>query len=90
MVFEFDQKKSINNKDKHGIDFEEAQLLWLDPDAVEIRARTVGEDRKLLIARFRNEFWSAVFTYRHKKIRIISVRISRENEKEIYLGKGIR
>jgi hypothetical protein len=30
MKFEFDPNKSASNKIKHGIDFEEAQKLWLD------------------------------------------------------------
>ncbi|WP_394330310.1 BrnT family toxin [Lunatimonas lonarensis] len=30
--------------------------------------------------------WSAVYTIRNNKIRIISVRKSRENEKEIYFS----
>lgn len=30
MEFEFDERKSAANKAKHGIDFVEAQALWLD------------------------------------------------------------
>jgi uncharacterized DUF497 family protein len=30
MDFEFDLKKSASNRKKHGIDFEEAQELWID------------------------------------------------------------
>jgi hypothetical protein len=30
MQFEFDEAKSQGNKAKHGIDFIEAQALWLD------------------------------------------------------------
>jgi uncharacterized DUF497 family protein len=30
MKFEFDPAKSASNKDKHGIDFVEAQVLWAD------------------------------------------------------------
>jgi uncharacterized protein len=84
MEFEFDPKKSAKNKEKHGIDFIEAQSLWLDPEKVEINARTVGEPRKMIIAMLNDKVWSAIFTMRINKIRIISVRKSRENEKEIY------
>jgi uncharacterized DUF497 family protein len=31
-VFEFDEEKSASNRAKHGIDFEQAQRVWLDPD----------------------------------------------------------
>jgi hypothetical protein len=30
MGFEYDPAKSAENKRKHGIDFEEAQILWGD------------------------------------------------------------
>ncbi|GAB6162735.1 BrnT family toxin [Desulfothermus naphthae] len=77
-------KKTKKNKEKHGIDFVEAQKLWEDPYRVEIPARYVDEPRYLLIGRIKDEYWSAIFTYRSDKIRIISVRRARKNEKEIY------
>jgi len=89
MKFEFDPNKSTSNKIKHGIDFEEAQALWLDLRRIEIEARTIGESRNLLIAMFRDEIWSAIFTLRKDAIRIISVRKSRKNEKEIYYSTAI-
>jgi uncharacterized protein len=89
MLFEFDQNKSASNKAKHGIDFNQAQLLWLDAGRIEIEARTTGESRKLLIACINDEVWSAIFTIRNSKIRIISVRKSRRNEKEIYYNSAI-
>jgi hypothetical protein len=89
MKFEFDPNKSVSNKIKHGIDFNEAQLLWLDLRGIEIEARTIGESRKLLIATINDEVWSAIFTLRNDVIRIISVRKSRENEKEIYYNTAI-
>ena len=90
MQFEFDPFKSIKNKEKHGIDFYEAQVLWRDPFRIEIPAKFVKESRILVIGEFNNVIWSAVITYRNHKIRIISVRKSRKNEKEIYYRKGIR
>lgn len=84
MEFEFDPEKSSSNLSKHGIDFVEAQSLWLDARRVEIPARTQGEERFLLIARHRDHHWSAVFTYRADKIRIISVRRARSQEVKIY------
>lgn len=89
MEFEYDSNKSKANKQKHGIDFEEAKILWNDVRRVEIEARTIGEPRKLLIAEKESDIWSAIFTLRNKKIRIISVRKSRKNEKEIYYNTGI-
>ena len=51
MEFEFDPQKSRFNRQKHGIDFIEAQLLWLDSDRIEIPARTTDESRILVIAK---------------------------------------
>ena len=84
MEFEFDNDKSNKNKAKHGIDFLEAQLLWEDPDRVVIPARTTDEPRYLLMGMIDEKCWSAVFTHRHEKIRIISVRRSRNEEVDIY------
>ena len=84
MEFEFDKRKSLINKKKHGIDFMEAQALWNDPDRIEIPANTTDEDRFLIIGKISDKCWSAIITYRNGKIRIISVRRSRKEEIEIY------
>ncbi len=84
MEFEFDDYKSQKNKTKHGLDFVEAQVLWEDVDLVEIPARAEDEPRSLVIGKIENKLWSAIITYRNEKIRIISVRRSRTEEREIY------
>ena len=86
MDFEFNKQKSEINKEKHGIDFVEAQHIWEDPECIIIPARTIDESRYLLIGRYDGKIWSAIFTIRNIKIRIISVRRSRKNEEEIYRG----
>ena len=83
-MFEFDQKKSRSNRDKHGIDFVQAQRLWDDPDILEIPARTEDEPRYLLTGKIENRHWSAIVTYRDDTIRIISVRRSRKEEVDLY------
>ncbi|AFZ59242.1 BrnT family toxin [Anabaena cylindrica FACHB-243] len=84
MEFEFDSNKSAINKTKHGIDFIEAQKLWTDVNRIEISARTEDEARFLVIAKIADKHWSGVITYRNDKIRIISVRRSRNEEVKIY------
>jgi uncharacterized protein len=84
LEFEFDEAKSQANRDKHGIDFVEAQLLWRDPMLVEIPARTADEPRFLVVGIIGGVHWSAVITYRDERIRVISVRRSRREEVEIY------
>jgi uncharacterized DUF497 family protein len=86
MEFEFDPNKSNNNKKKHGIDFFEAQALWDDPDFIMVPAKTGDEPRYLVIGKISGKHWSGVITYRSDKIRIISVRRSRDEEIAIYEG----
>lgn len=86
MDYEFDAQKSKVNKTKHGIDFTEAQSLWEDMDLLEIPARTEDEPRTLVVGKIGDRHWSAIITYRNGKIRIISVRRSRREERELYEG----
>jgi uncharacterized protein len=85
MPFEFDAAKSAANKAKHGIDFEDAQVLWSDVDRLEIPARSRDEPRFQIIGRIGLATWSAFVTYRHETIRIISVRRARTEEEARYL-----
>ena len=66
------------------MDFVEAQVLWDDPDLVEIPAQTADESRAIVIGKIKGSHWSAIITWREEKIRIISVRRSRKEETEIY------
>lgn len=84
MEFEFDPMKSTMNLAKHGIDFVEAQSLWEDEDRLEIPARTEDEPRSVLIAMLGQKLWSAFFTYRSGRIRLISVRRARQEERRLY------
>jgi uncharacterized DUF497 family protein len=82
--FEFDDRKSVSNLNKHGIDFIAAQAIWNDPDLVEVQATSDDEPRYLIIGRIKNKHWSAVITHRENTIRLISVRRSRKSEVELY------
>jgi uncharacterized DUF497 family protein len=82
--FAFDPDKSDANAKKHGIDFVDAQLLWLDDMLIEVPARTVGEPRWLVVGRISDRHWSAVITRRGDTLRIISVRRARPEEIKLY------
>lgn len=82
--FEFDTEKSLTNLNKHGIDFVQAQALWSDFNFLEVRARSDDEPRFVVIGRIKDKHWSAVITYRDGRVRIISVRRSRQAEVELY------
>lgn len=83
-TFEYDQAKSVANKEKHGIDFEEAKKLWSDPDLLQLSARSDDESRYLFIGKILGRHWSVIATYRGDSIRLISVRRSRPREVEAY------
>jgi len=84
MQFEFDSEKSDKNKERHGIDFYEAQALWDDPGFIEIPAKTTDEPRFLVIGKIAGKHWSGVIAYRGDSIRVISVRRSRKEEIDTY------
>jgi len=83
--FEYDEKKSQINKEKHGIDFVEAQKLWQDEEALVIPANIVGNEiRYALISKKLTKCFIAIFTIRDDMYRIISVRRCRKNEEKNY------
>ncbi len=88
MKFEFDPAKSAANKDKHGIDFVEAQALWVDGglEIVWSKSRMTDEERFLAIGRIDGRHWTAICTLRGEAIRIISVRRARKEEVDYYEG----
>ncbi len=84
MKFEWDEDKSRINKEKHGIDFETANNLWLDEDRVEIYAPYPVENRSIIIAKHQHKLWTAIYTIRDDTIRLISVRRARKREENLY------
>ncbi len=86
MPFEFDPEKSARTKAdaNRGIDFEEAQMLWLDPDRIEVPLPFEAEARFAVIGRIGSRVWTAIVTQRGENIRIIRVRRAHSKEEEIY------
>ena len=85
MKFEYDEKKSQINKEKHNIDFVEAQILWQDEDALVIPANIVdNEIRYALISKILTKCFVVIFMIRDDTNRIISVRRCRKNEEKNY------
>ena len=87
MDFEFDPAKSASNKDKHGLDFIEAQALWLDERRIIGPARSDGEKRFVLVGVIDGMLWTAIYTMRGSSVRLISVRRARGYEVENYLDR---
>jgi len=84
MEFEYDPEKSSKNKQKHGIDFYRSQALWEDSGLLTLLSRYPDEPRYLAIGRIDELYWTAVFTERSDRIRLTSVRRSRQNERNLY------
>ena len=82
--FEYDPDKSLRNYRKHGIDFEDARNLWDDSSLVILPSRFADEERSLAIGQLEEKCWTAVFTERSGRMRLISVRRSCQEERTIY------
>ncbi len=88
-VFEFDENKSQANKEKHGISFYEAKMLWQERNSLVVPAKAVdGEERFALISKLYDKCYVAIFTMRENRYRIISVRRCRKNEEKNYDNNG--
>jgi uncharacterized protein len=88
MTFEWNAQKSRVNNGKHGIDFEAAKALWLDESRIEIEVTFPDERRWALIAMAHGKIWTAIYTVRNERIRLISVRRSRTKEAGLYEKKA--
>jgi len=84
MPFEWDDQKSLINREKHGIDFAAATSLWLDDERVEVELAFPDEKRWALIARIEGKTWTAIYTVRGETIRLISARRARSKEVRLY------
>ena len=90
MIFEWDERKNLRNRAKHGVSFEAAALVFEDPRAVgvldqdeegEERWKTVGMPAGVVLL-------LVVHTHREEGgeeyIRIISARKATPRERKIY------
>lgn len=84
MRFEYDLNKSNTNKEKHGIDFVEGQEIWKDQNLLVIPLQYPSEPRLIAIGKLKAKHYTAIFTYRSEKIRIISIRRARKEEVKLY------
>ena len=84
LLFEYDEAKSIINLEKHGIDFVEAQRLWDDKNAIDAVTDTKNEKRFIHVGKLSDKAYSAIYTIRGSRIRLISVRRARAKEVQKY------
>jgi len=84
--FEWDDAKAASNRDKHGVRFEDACMVFRDPFAVELLddREAYGEERYILIGMALNGLLVVVYTERDNRHRIISARKAEPNEQRFY------
>ncbi len=85
-VFEWDPSKSESNQAKHGISFKEGLEIWQGVylDVETIAYEKSGESRNATIGYVGVEVYTAIWTGRKNKIRIITIRRARDGEKEVF------
>ena len=87
--FEWNDKKDLENRRKHGVSFVLAQAVFFDPDRViaEDTKHGKSEDRFYCIGKTDDGILTVRFTYRGKLIRIIGAGYWRKG-KELYENKN--
>jgi len=81
--FEWDERKNIQNQDKHRISFETAQYAFADTYRVIVEDldHSFDEKRYFCIGKYEGSILTVRFTYRYKKIRIFGAGYWRKGRK---------
>lgn len=85
MKFDWDGAKRLANIVKHGISFDDVDLVFADSRSIIYSSPREGEERFVIIGMLRDRLVSVVFTPRNEAIRIISARAARPQEKALWL-----
>jgi hypothetical protein len=86
VLFEWDERKAAQNVTKHGVPFEYAVRVFLDPrrlDRLDAR-RDYTEERRLTLGRIEGRLFAVAYTPRGPVIRMISARKANEREQRNY------
>ena len=87
MELEWNADKAALNQKKHGVSFEDAELVFYDTGRIETHdgREDYGEDRWTTIGLAYSSVLYVVYTVRHEEtIRLISARKANANEKKQY------
>jgi uncharacterized DUF497 family protein len=86
MEFEWDESKNKSNREKHGIDFNDAKEVFKDENrktSPDLRV-DYGEDRWVTIDKLIDTIIVVIYTIRETTYRIISARYAKKKERETY------
>jgi uncharacterized DUF497 family protein len=86
MQFEWDANKAARNIAKHGVPFEYAARVFLDPRRLdsEDHRRDYGEERRFTVGRIERRLFAVAYTPRGRLIRLISARKANQREQRKY------
>jgi uncharacterized DUF497 family protein len=88
MDFEWDNNKNQLNCEKHGLLFEDAELIFSGKTVTfKDDRKNYGESRFITLGELKKRVIVLVHTERNGVIRIISMRKANEREKKIYLKR---
>jgi len=88
MEYEWDDDKNQSNLQKHGLDFQDAELIFSGKVITFIDDRyDYGEKRFITLGELENRIVVVVHTQRAFTVRIISMRKANEREKKIYFKR---
>lgn len=84
-ALEWNERKRLSDLVKHGIDFQDVAEVFGDPTAYEyLSAGQHGEQRCVLVGPMRSRIVAVIYTIRGTQIRIISARVARLEERELW------
>jgi uncharacterized DUF497 family protein len=86
MQFEWDIQKAVENVAKHGVPFDYAARVFLDPNRLDSQdhRRDYGEDRRLTLGNIEGRLYAVAYTPRGEIIRLISARKANDREQRKY------
>jgi uncharacterized DUF497 family protein len=86
MEFEWDTVKAEQNMAKHGVEFDYASRVFLDPDRIdsEDRRRDYSEERRVALGKIGERVFSVAYTPRGNAFRLISARRANVREQRQY------
>ena len=86
MIFEWDDRKAEQNVANHGVPFEYAARVFLDPHRLdsEDTRRDYSEERRLTLGKIEGRLFAIAYTPRGRVIRLISARKANAREQRKY------
>lgn len=86
MNFEWDTRKAAQNIAKHGVPFDYAARVFLDPNRLDVEdaRRDYNEERRLTLGIIEGRVFAVAYTPRGEMIRLISARKASSRERRQY------